>query len=93
MVTGPDGKMRYLKQDRKKLYSHIYTQLIKALNIDALTPFNATTPSHPMIYLCMERWDMFEYIFKKSPQSTEELEKLFTHSLKSRFDDLHKQNT
>lgn len=85
MVTGPDGKMRYLKPLRKDLYCFIYDHLCRVLNTKALGPFNAFKPNQPMLYLCMERWDMFEAVFGQSPDSTEELESLFTQSLKTRF--------
>ncbi|MEK9656835.1 MAG: hypothetical protein VW378_00465 [bacterium] len=89
MVTGPDGKMRYLKPLRKELYTHIYKKLCRTLQVAHLGPHHAQSPSQPMLYLCMERWDMFEHVFGSSPESTEELENLFTQSLFNRFPDLN----
>eukprot|EP01047_Picozoa_sp_COSAG01_P002578 COSAG01_NODE_69_length_28801_cov_10.460038_4_plen_348_part_00 len=85
MVTGPDGKMRYLKPLRTELYQFIYQTLCECLNVKQLGPHHANTATQPMLYLCMERWDMFEKVFGQSPDSTETLEALFTDSLKTRF--------
>lgn len=73
MILGNDNKMRYVKPLRIELYSHIY-DIIKELNTD-----------DAFVYLCMERWDMWERIFKYTPRSRGHLEYLITESLHRRF--------
>lgn len=85
MIQGPDGKMRYLKAQRKKLYQTFYQDLCAVLDQDHLGPLNASRPKTPMLYLCMERWDMFRAVFGQVPDSTAHLEALFTASLQQRF--------
>ncbi|NOZ70155.1 MAG: hypothetical protein GXP46_13150 [Deferribacteres bacterium] len=46
MVTGDDGKMRYVKPLRVGMYRHMYAVLKKYIS------------GNPLTYLCMERWDV-----------------------------------
>lgn len=73
MILASDNKVRYVKPLRIELYSHIYESLRKhASNI-------------PFVYLCMERWDMWERVFGYTPTSIGHLDYLITRSLYERF--------
>jgi spore photoproduct lyase len=73
MVLGDDAKIRYVKPLRVAMYRYLYRELRKycAENI--------------LIYLCMERWDVWDKIFGGHPESVEHLDFLFAQSLYTRF--------
>lgn len=74
MVRGSDNKLRYIKPLRIAMYRHLYAALKKH-----------TASSSPMIYLCMERPDMWQLIFKTHPKNSEELDLQFAQSIHRRF--------
>ena len=73
MVLGPDRKLRYVKDFRIAMYQLLYSQLLKH------------QANKSLIYLCMERWDMWEKILGKSPSSIGHLDYLFAESLSQRY--------
>lgn len=73
MVRGDDGKMRYVKPQRIAMYRVLY---------EALRSFGG---DDPFVYLCMERWDVWERIFGTCPRSSGHVEYLLTESLYRRF--------
>ncbi len=73
MVLGDDGKMRYVKPLRLKLYHVLYKTLRKYVGSDHL------------IYFCMERWDIWNKIMGYHPESFRHLDYLFAKSLHKRF--------
>jgi len=73
MITGDDGKMRYVKPLRIEMYRHLYRELKNHIRED--------TP----VYLCMERWDVWERTFGYRPESSAHLDYLFAKSLYERF--------
>lgn len=73
MVLGDDAKMRYVKPLRVRMYRHLYDELRRHITKDNL------------IYLCMERWDVWDKVFGYHPDSTEHLDCLFAASLSKRF--------
>lgn len=73
MITGDDNKMRYVKPIRQQMYAHLIKYLKKYGSDEVF------------IYLCMERWNMWERIFGRSPASPEHLDSLITKSLLKRF--------
>ncbi|MBI4925331.1 MAG: hypothetical protein HY843_05350 [Bdellovibrio sp.] len=73
MVLGDDHKMRYVKPLRVLMYRNLYKALVKAGAKDC------------NIYLCMERWDMWEKIFGFYPDSYEHLDYLMAKNLYERF--------
>ncbi|GAB4358837.1 MAG: hypothetical protein Kow006_27520 [Gammaproteobacteria bacterium] len=73
MVLGDDGKMRYIKPLRMRMYRHLH---------DALREHGG---DGPFTYLCMERWDVWERLFGERPASSGEVDYLFTRSLYQRF--------
>lgn len=73
MVLGDDAKMRYVKPLRVNMYRSIYKALRKHISKDNL------------IYLCMERRDVWDKVFGYHPDSIEHLDHLFTQSLCKRF--------
>ncbi len=73
MVTGPDGKVRYVKPLRVEMYKRMYGYLRKSFG------------DGPFIYLCMERTDVFEKVFGQAPSSTDHLDYLMNESLYRRF--------
>ena len=75
MVLGDDGKVRYIKPLRVEMYRHLY-QLLKQYAPD------------PYIYLCMERWDMWQKILGFQPDSTAHNDFLMSQSLYQRFPQL-----
>lgn len=76
MILGPDGKVRYVKPLRIQMFSAIY---------QAIRRYGG---SDPFVYLCMERWDVWEKILGYAPESVGHLDYLITKSLFDRFDDL-----
>ena len=73
MVLGDDAKIRYVKPLRVALYRFLYAQLKNYV------------PENSLIYLCMERWDVWEKVFGSHPESVEHLDFLFAQSLYKRF--------
>ena len=73
MVVGDDAKVRYVKPLRLKMYKHLYGQLKNHIS------------DSNMVYLCMERWDMWEKVFGSRPESNEHLDYLFAKSLYERY--------
>ncbi len=73
MVLGDDGKMRYVKPLRMQMYRRFY---------DALRDYGG---DNPFVYLCMERWDVWERLFGERPDSSGHVDYLFTRSLFERF--------
>ncbi len=73
MVVGDDGKMRYVKPLRVEMYKVVYEAIHKYGGSDSL------------VYLCMERWDVWERVTGYFPESAEELDYLFARSLFERF--------
>lgn len=72
MFPGIDGKFRYYKQRRRD----IYKTLIESIN-------GYTHKSY--IYLCMESSDFWRYVFNKSYNLSDELEKDISEHLKRNF--------
>lgn len=65
-ISGKDGKSRYPKQLRMRLYGHILDSLKKA-----------GAKAVP-VYFCMESTDVWSVLQKKTPRDKEEVEKLLT---------------
>ncbi len=73
MVPGDDAKVRYVKPLRTEMYEHLYKELRKYISEDNL------------VYLCMERWDVWDKIFGYHPDSPGHLDYLFARSLYERY--------
>ena len=73
MVLGDDAKVRYVKPLRVNMYQHLYKELLKHVSDSTL------------IYLCMERWDVWDKVFGHHPDSIEHLDYLFAKSLYERY--------
>ncbi len=73
MVVGDDAKVRYVKPLRLNMYKHLYGQLKKHIS------------DRNLVYLCMERWDMWEKVFGPRPESINHLDYLFAKSLYGRY--------
>ncbi len=73
MISGDDGKMRYVKPLRLKMYKLLYNEMKKYLRKDNL------------VYFCMERWDVWESIMGCHPRSIGQLDYLFAKSLYERY--------
>ncbi len=73
MVVGDDGKMRYVKPLRIKMYKHLYNTLKKYISDDNL------------VYFCMERWDVWGKVMGYQPDSIGHLDYLFAKSLHERY--------
>lgn len=73
MVLGDDAKMRYVKTIRVTMYRHLFNTLGKHISQDNL------------VYLCMERWDVWDKIFGYHPDSPGHLDYLFAQSLYERY--------
>lgn len=89
MVTGDDRKMRYPKPIRKQMYSHLYKELTQYIKVKDLSPIH-TEQANPLLYFCMERWDVWEAIMgeNNSPSSIGELDYLFAKNFYTRFPNL-----
>jgi len=74
MVSADDNKTRYVKPLRLQMYRLLYGQLKRHLRDEPV-----------IVYLCMERWDVWEKVFGYSPLSPEELDYLFAENLYNRF--------
>lgn len=82
MVAGTDGKMRYVKPIRVAMYQHLYQ------TIQACIP----SDKKPFVYLCMERWDMWDKVLGYHPHSIGHLDYLMVRSLEQRFPSLVHQS-
>lgn len=72
-VKATDGKMRYIKPIRFKLYKHMM-EWIREYGGESV-----------LIYLCMERPDAWEEVMEIKPQSKEHLDYLFADNMHKRF--------
>mgnify|MGYP002863014072 CR=1 FL=1 len=72
-VLGSDNKVRYVKPHRIEMYRHMRSMLEPYIKNDVL------------VYLCMERWDMWEKIMGFNPGSIGDLDYLFADSFHRRF--------
>ena len=73
MVLGDDAKVRYVKPLRVGMYRFLYSRLKKFIRKDNL------------VYLCMERWDVWDRVFRYHPDSIGHLDYLFAKSLYERY--------
>jgi spore photoproduct lyase len=73
MVLGDDAKMRYVKPLRVRMYKFLHNELKKYISRSNL------------VYLCMERWDVWDRVFGHHPDSIEHLDYLFAKSLYERY--------
>jgi spore photoproduct lyase len=73
MVLGDDAKMRYIKPMRVNMYKLLYNALRRHMSADDL------------IYLCMERWDVWDKVLGYHPDSIEHLDHHFAASLRKKF--------
>jgi len=73
MVLGDDAKMRYVKPLRVNMYKLLYSALRRYIS------------ANDLIYLCMERWDVWDKVFGYHPDSIEHLDHIFLASLRKRF--------
>ncbi|MBI5741415.1 MAG: hypothetical protein HZA16_11970 [Nitrospirae bacterium] len=73
MVLGDDSKMRYVKPLRLSMYRHLYGVLRKRI------------PEDNLVYLCMERWDVWDKVFGYHPDSPGHLDYMFAQSLYKRY--------
>lgn len=85
MVLGDDGKMRYVKPMRLDLYDHFFNCLKKELNLTDMSPTTSFNLHKPLIYYCMERWDVWDHTFGDHPNSIQDLDYLFAKSIYERF--------
>ena len=65
MVKGSDNKVRYVKPHRIEMYTLMFNKMRELWGND------------PFIYLCMERWDMWDKIMDIQPRSIGELDYMF----------------
>ena len=89
MVKGDDGKLRYVKPLRYEMYDLFFSELRKAVGLDDLSPMTEISKHKPIVYYCMERWDVWEHTFGESPDSIAHLDYLFSKNIHERFDHLH----
>ncbi|HKJ67031.1 MAG TPA: DNA photolyase [bacterium] len=75
LIKGNDGKMRYVKPLRLRLYQKVY-QWIREYGGEDL-----------FIYFCMENAEIWERVMGWAPESNEHLDYLFAESLYRRFPD------
>ncbi len=73
MVSGDDAKVRYVKPLRVSMYKRLYDELKKYI------------PDENLIYLCMERWDVWDKVFGYHPDTPGHLDYLFAKSLYERY--------
>jgi spore photoproduct lyase len=71
-IIGKDGKMRYLKPIRIRLYKMIYEELRKKL-------------PETFIYFCMESADIWQEVIKRHPLSNLDLDYFFAEALYKKF--------
>ncbi len=75
-VKGLDGKMRYFRPERVKLYRHIYSGIRKRWK-------------DVFIYFCMENKTVWKEVMDFSPEENRQLDYLFHASLAKRFPGLN----
>ncbi len=73
MIAGDDAKVRYVKPLRLAMYRYLYRRLRTHISDSTL------------VYLCMERWDVWEKVFGSCPASIKQLDYLFAASLYERY--------
>ena len=73
MVLGDDAKMRYVKPVRVEMYRTLYREIGKYIS------------KKNLVYLCMERWDVWDKVFGYHPESIGRLDYLFAKSLHERY--------
>ena len=71
-IPGVDGKMRYLKKIRQRLYRNVQEK------IEKLAPDVPT-------YLCMESSHLWENSMPNNPKNAPEMEGILLKSLKKRY--------
>jgi spore photoproduct lyase len=74
-VKGLDGKMRYLRPERVKLYRHVYAGIRKRWK-------------DVFVYFCMENRPVWKDVLGDAPESNDHLDHLFQESIARRFPDL-----
>ncbi len=79
MVLGDDNKLRYLRPVREEMYSFLL-QCIKEVGCGEC-----------FTYLCMERWNVWEKVFGRSPFSIGHLDYLMARSVHERFPETAKK--
>jgi len=73
MVKGSDNKVRYVKPLRIEMYTKMFNKMREFWGAD------------PLIYLCMERWDMWDKIMDIQPRSIGELDYMFADHFNRHF--------
>ncbi len=76
MVLGDDNKFRYVRHVRVGMYRHLL-RCLKDVGADRC-----------LIYLCMERINVWRSLFKRPPETIGELDFMFARSLSERFPSL-----
>ena len=79
MVKGSDNKVRYVKPLRIEMYKMMFKKMRKLWGND------------PLIYLCMERWDMWDKIMDIQPRSIAELDYAFATHFHHHFPHINSQ--
>ncbi len=74
-VKGLDGKMRYFRPERVRLYRHIYAGIRKRWK-------------DVFIYFCMENKTVWQEVMGYAPEGNDQLDYLFHESIARRFPDL-----
>ena len=77
--------MRYVKPVRLEMYDHFFNCLKTALKINDLSPKTNVHIKKPLVYYCMERWDIWDHTFGNHPESIQELDYLFAKSIHERY--------
>ncbi len=72
MFPGIDGKYRYLKQERIKVFAAMKERIMGY-------------SSKPFVYMCMEGEEIWRRVFNANYKSSEDLEKAFSEHLKENF--------
>ena len=78
-IIGLDGKSRYIKPLRKKMYKFIHQELTQKLD-------------SPFIYFCMESEDLWRDIIGKSPKNNLDVDWYFAESIYKKFPFLNLPN-
>jgi len=73
MVLGDDAKTRYVKPLRVNMYKLLHSALRRYIS------------ANDLIYLCMERWDVWDKVFGYHPDSIGHLDHFFATSLRKRL--------
>jgi spore photoproduct lyase len=75
LIQGQDGKMRYFRPEREKLFRFIYQEI-------------RSRWKNIFIYFCMENKAVWDSVMGFSPDSNELLDQMFQESIERRFPDL-----